>query len=91
MGDRHPRREGEHSRVDIEITWMPYPHHKRFEMMVFGWPRSQDQRFYATETSMPECRWCSRTFEPRRRETGGSPQRYCSRVCREAFHAALHH
>src|SRR5215472_11037159 len=28
----------------IEITWMPYPRHKRFETMVFGGPRSQDQR-----------------------------------------------
>ena len=67
----------------IEITWRPYPHHKRFETMVFGGPRSQDQRFYATETSMPECRWCSGTFEPRR---GGKAQQFCSEPCRIALH-----
>jgi hypothetical protein len=40
---------------------------------------------------MPECRWCRQEFEPRSRATGGSPQRFCGRVCREAFHATLHH
>jgi hypothetical protein len=33
--------------------------------------------------------WCKRSFRPRRRQTGGSPQRFCSHRCREAFHSAL--
>ena len=36
------------------------------------------------------CRWCRRPFEPRRRESGGKPQRFCSHLCREDYHATVH-
>jgi hypothetical protein len=39
---------------------------------------------------MAECPICRRGFEPRGRESDGSPQRFCGRVCREAFDSALH-
>ncbi len=32
------------------------------------------------------CLWCRRGFAPRR--TGGSPQRFCSRTCRNNFNTA---
>lgn len=32
------------------------------------------------------CIWCEKPFTSRR--TGGKAQTYCSRACREAFHAA---
>ena len=36
--------------------------------------------------SFPVCLWCSGGFAPRR--SGGSPQRFCSRTCRNNFNTA---
>ena len=32
------------------------------------------------------CLWCDAAFAPR--ATGGKPQRFCSQICRHAFHTA---
>lgn len=33
-----------------------------------------------------QCSWCNQRFTPRR--TGGHAQKFCSRTCRKALHAA---
>ena len=33
-----------------------------------------------------ECPWCEKAFESRK--GGGSPQRFCSIICRKQFHRA---
>ena len=43
------------------------------------------------ETQVPpneriRCTWCNETFA--RRQSGGSPQRFCKAKCRRAFHTA---
>jgi len=34
-----------------------------------------------------QCEWCQKDFQPR--QSGGSPQRFCSKICKRFFERSL--